>query len=56
MPAKLYRYITNGEYEMAMQTSLMDCKECGCCSFVCPAHLSLVHTMKTGKKLGRKKK
>lgn len=56
MPAKLYRYITHGEYEMAMQTSLMDCKECGCCSFVCPAHLPLVHTMKTGKKLGRKKK
>ncbi|NBK25574.1 MAG: RnfABCDGE type electron transport complex subunit C, partial [Spirochaetia bacterium] len=56
MPAKLYRYISNGEYEMAMQTSLMDCKECDCCSFVCPAHLPLVHTMKTGKKLGRKKK
>ncbi len=56
MPAKLYRYITNGEYETAMQTSLMDCKECGCCAFVCPAQLPLVHTMKTGKKLGRKKK
>jgi electron transport complex protein RnfC len=56
MPAKLYRLITNGHYEEAMQTSLMDCKECGCCSYVCPAHLPLVHTMKTGKKLGRKKK
>lgn len=56
MPAKLYRLITNGRYEEAMQTSLMDCKECGCCSYVCPAHLPLVHTMKTGKKLGRKKK
>lgn len=56
MPAKLYRLVTNGHYEEAMQTSLMDCKECGCCSYVCPAHLPLVHTMKTGKKLGRKKK
>ncbi len=56
VPAKLYRYITNGQYEEAMQNSLMDCKECGCCSYVCPAHLPLVHTMKTGKKLGRKKK
>ncbi|MGD9926236.1 MAG: electron transport complex subunit RsxC [Sphaerochaeta sp.] len=56
MPAKLYRYITNGKYEEAMKNSLMDCKECGCCSYVCPAHLPLVHTMKTGKKLGRKKK
>ncbi|HKL58213.1 MAG TPA: RnfABCDGE type electron transport complex subunit C, partial [Sphaerochaeta sp.] len=56
MPSHLYRYIINGEYEEAMQHSLMDCKECGCCSYVCPAHLPLVHGMKTGKKLGRKKK
>ncbi|MGH0054185.1 MAG: electron transport complex subunit RsxC [Sphaerochaetaceae bacterium] len=56
MPAKLYRYINNGKYEEAMKTSLMDCKECGCCAYVCPAHLPLVHTMKTGKKMGRKKK
>ncbi|MDD3903897.1 MAG: electron transport complex subunit RsxC [Sphaerochaeta sp.] len=56
MPAKLYRNIINGQYEEAMKISLMDCKECGCCSYVCPAHLPLVHTMKTGKKLGRKKK
>ena len=56
MPSHLYRYITNGNYEEAMQHSLMDCKECGCCSYVCPAHLPLVHGMKTGKKLGRKKK
>lgn len=56
MPAKLYRLVDHGQYEEAMQTSLMDCKECGCCSFVCPAHLPLVHTMKTGKKMGRKKK
>lgn len=56
MPSHLYRYIINGQYEDAMQHSLMDCKECGCCSYVCPAHLPLVHGMKTGKKLGRKKK
>jgi electron transport complex protein RnfC len=56
MPARLYRYISHGMYEEAMKNSLMDCKECGCCSFVCPAHIPLVHGMKTGKKLGRKKK
>jgi electron transport complex protein RnfC len=56
MPARLYRYISHGMYDEAMKNSLMDCKECGCCSFVCPAHIALVHGMKTGKKLGRKKK
>ncbi|AEV28326.1 electron transport complex, RnfABCDGE type, C subunit [Sphaerochaeta pleomorpha str. Grapes] len=56
MPARLYRYISHGMYDDAMKNSLMDCKECGCCSFVCPAHIPLVHGMKNGKKLGRKKK
>jgi electron transport complex protein RnfC len=55
VPALLYRQIDNGEYAAAMANSLMDCKECGCCAYVCPAHIPLVHGMKTGKKLGRKK-
>jgi len=55
VPTKLYALITNGKYEEAMAQHLMDCKECGCCSFSCPAHLDLVHAMKFGKKMGRKK-
>jgi len=54
-PTKLYALITNGRYEDAMKNNLMDCKECGCCSYSCPAHLDLVHAFKTGKKMGRKK-
>ncbi len=53
-PTKLYRYINNRRYEEAMKTDLMDCKECGCCAFTCPAQLPLVHAMKLGKRLGRK--
>lgn len=55
LPTKLYALIINGKYEEAMKNSLMDCKECGCCSFSCPAHLDLVHAFKTGKRMGRKK-
>ncbi|HQB54011.1 MAG TPA: electron transport complex subunit RsxC [Sphaerochaeta sp.] len=56
MPTLLYKHITNLNYEVAMNSlSLLDCKECGSCSYVCPAHLPLVHTFKTGKKMGRKK-
>ncbi|MCI2103704.1 MAG: electron transport complex subunit RsxC [Sphaerochaeta sp.] len=55
-PARLYRYITHGDYALAMSNSLMDCKECGCCAYSCPAQLPLVQAFKTGKKLGRKKK
>ncbi len=56
MPNKLYRLITHAQYAKAMENDLMDCKECGCCSYSCPAGLPLVQAMKTGKKLGRKKK
>ena len=56
MPTLMYKNITTLNYEVAMNNlSLMDCKECGSCSYVCPAHLPLVHTFKTGKKMGRKK-
>ena len=56
IPTLLYKHITNLHYKVAMDDlSLMDCKECGSCSYVCPAHLPLVHTFKTGKKMGRKK-
>lgn len=55
VPTKLYSLITHARYEEAMDNHLMDCKECGCCSFSCPAHLDLVHAMKFGKRMGRKK-
>lgn len=55
VPTKLYSFITHARYEEAMANHLMDCKECGCCSFSCPAHLDLVHAMKFGKRMGRKK-
>jgi len=53
-PTKLFRLIDNRMYADAMGMNLMDCKECGCCSYSCPAHLPLVHGMKLGKRLGRK--
>lgn len=53
-PTRLFRLIEHGRYEEAMKLHLMDCKECGCCAYSCPAHLPLVQGMKLGKKLGRK--
>lgn len=55
-PNKMFRLIKHGRYQEAMnEYSLMDCKECGCCSFTCPSHIPLVQGFKLGKKLGRKK-
>jgi electron transport complex protein RnfC len=55
-PVNLYKTIDHRRYEDALALGLMDCKECGCCSFVCPAHIPLVQGMKLGKLMTRKKK
>ena len=44
-----------GEHErMAEQHHLMDCFECGCCSFVCPSHIPLVQQFRVAKAAVRK--
>lgn len=55
-PTKMFKYIDHSDYDGAMQTGLMDCKECGCCAYTCPAHIPLVQGMRLGKKMARKKK
>jgi electron transport complex protein RnfC len=52
----MYKWIEHAEYESAQTEGLMDCKECGCCAYVCPAHLPLVQGMKLGKAYLRKKR
>jgi electron transport complex protein RnfC len=54
-PTTLYKWIEHREYAEAMSSGLMDCKECGCCAYVCPARIPLVQGMKLGKLMGRKK-
>ncbi|MDX9800567.1 MAG: electron transport complex subunit RsxC [Spirochaetia bacterium] len=55
VPTKLYKNITHGRYQDAMHLNLMDCKECGCCAYVCPANIPLVQGMRLGKKMANKK-
>lgn len=47
----------NEEYErMAGEYHLMDCFECGACSYVCPSHIPLVQYFRLSKKMVRKLK
>lgn len=55
-PTTLYKYIDHEEYGAALGIGLMDCIECGACSYVCPAHIPLVQGMRIGKRIARKKK
>ena len=55
-PTVLYKWIDHQEYGEALAAGLMDCKECGCCGYVCPARIPLIQGMKLGKAMGKKKK
>jgi len=54
-PSRLGLLAQNGEYaRMARENNLMDCFECGSCSFVCPSHIPLVHRFRVAKTAVRK--
>ena len=42
--------------KLAKEKGLLDCIECGSCSFVCPSDIPLVQTFKVGKKILRDRK
>jgi electron transport complex protein RnfC len=48
-PSDLSQCIEADDIESAEQIALMDCIECGCCAYVCPAHRPMVHHMRRGK-------
>lgn len=54
MPTTLNRYIKYGKFEQAVQSGLNFCKECGSCSWSCPAGIPLVQNFKMGKDISRK--
>lgn len=49
MPTTIGDFARLGMLEDAERTGIMDCKECGTCSYVCPSRRNLVHYMKRGK-------
>ena len=54
-PSHLGLLAKNEEYEqMAEEYNLMDCFECGACSYVCPSHIPLVQYFRLAKKMVRK--
>ena len=54
-PSSLGLLARNEEYErMADEFHLMDCFECGCCTFVCPSHIPLVQQFRVSKAAVRK--
>ena len=56
-PCQLGLLAKNAEYEqMADDFHLMDCFECGSCSYVCPSHIPLVQRFRLSKAIVRKRR
>ena len=56
MPVLMIRALKADNLEAAVRCGLMDCVECGACSFICPARIKLVQRFKVGKQILREAK
>jgi electron transport complex protein RnfC len=48
-PVLINEALEAGDFDEAVRTGLLDCIECGCCSYVCPARIKLVQRFRVGK-------
>ncbi len=49
LPTTLARLAKKERWDSLKDYNIMDCIECGCCSYVCPSKIPLVHYIKLGK-------
>ena len=49
MPVLMYKTMLSGDLEEVKAANIMDCIECGCCAYNCPAAVPLVHGFRTAK-------
>jgi electron transport complex protein RnfC len=49
VPSYIAQAVRNNDYVKAQDLSVLDCIECGCCSFTCPAKIPLIQYMRLGK-------
>lgn len=49
MPLYLYDYERRSDLEGLQRMNVLDCMECGCCAYTCPAGIPLVQSFRTAK-------
>jgi Na+-transporting NADH:ubiquinone oxidoreductase subunit A len=49
LPQLTYKSILAEEVEEYLAHGLLDCVECGLCSYVCPSKIELLETLKSAK-------
>lgn len=50
-PVYMYMYFKKGDFENMQKYHILDCFECGSCSYNCPGRMPLTHSFKTAKLL-----
>jgi electron transport complex protein RnfC len=55
-PTQLGKLAAAGRYDDMTEHNLMDCFECGSCTYVCPAHIPLVQRFRAAKTVLRKRR
>ena len=50
-PVYMYMYFKKGDFKNMQKYHILDCFECGSCSFNCPGRMPLTHSFKTAKLL-----
>lgn len=53
-PTRVVKFIRAGKWSKARQAGLLNCMECGCCAFICPSRIPLVHWLRYGKFMFRR--
>jgi len=48
-PLYMRMYSSKMNWEKAQEYNIMDCMECGCCNYICPARIHLVQTFRMAK-------
>ncbi|HOV14875.1 MAG TPA: RnfABCDGE type electron transport complex subunit C, partial [Spirochaetota bacterium] len=54
VPTMLNKFIKNKLFDEALKNGIMFCKECGACTWACPAKIPLVQVFRLGKDLVKK--
>jgi electron transport complex protein RnfC len=49
VPTRLMKYVKYDHLDEAEDWGILDCVECGCCQYTCPAKIALVHWIRLGK-------
>jgi electron transport complex protein RnfC len=56
-PTQLAKFVQYEKWAEAENWGILDCVECGCCQYICPSKIPLVHWMRLGKnKISRAKR